>query len=615
MQERKETFHEDGCGPVKSCQVGVSTGDVGAGGSGEPTVHRNDADGMVSVEGGRVKICPPIGRGKKASITPGKNVSIFVNGDEIADTRMLAEDDRVVIRPVEEKATVKCSVERDKRLMSAFLSVAYVQGRIYRVADHLPVNSLVVNAEPAGEIPAPTLEFKTVMRKLAANHVAKKLVDKEKILRLLAVKKDFIREPVARGIEPRLPVDEEIDYVFTKKKHVGTESNRLLNRIISVEPEEVLAVKVPPVAGEPGVDVTGAPVLPREPKRVEIKVGEGAVLVEGGAKAVAKLTGRPDVTNGIISVFPVYVHSGDVSPTSGDIEFKGDVEITGNVEDYMVVRAGGNGTINGYVANATIDCGGNITVKGNVITSKLVAGGLSALYKEISRYLGVVDRHMSSLIKSVGQLQQQFAGGKLPVGSAVKLILERKMPYLPKKCAEFKKSVEGRMEINLIDKDILDLIRDLATAFSVHAAEKRLPDIQSLLVLARRIKKIVAALDGMVGRDASIFCSYAQSSTLVANCDIHIEGKGCFQSMLRAGNRVTVIGIVKGGEIVANGPVKIAVAGSEVGVTTRIKTVAEHFVKLDVVWPGVKVWVGEVQKSYSARENKVLIAGSRYKGG
>ncbi len=565
----------------------------------------DNADGQVFVNSGSVGIQPPRGNGKYPTITPGDNVTVYVNGEKISDTTVLTGKEDIVAIPYREPPELEYFIEVDDRMMNAYLTVLYKQGKQYKLVDSGPVKDLTVTAKFDQEIAPPKLNYNTVLKELERKNVIC-CIDKPKIKQLLDSGKSFEKENIARGLEPKPSVDEKIDYLFKKKQKSA--GNRPVSKVISVEPGEVLAVKRPAVFGEPGMDLTGAVKDAPEPKRVEIKVRQGVQLIEEGTKAVALIEGRPDVTNGLLSVLPVYDHTGNVTPETGDIEFKGDVKIAGNVEDYMVVKASGNVTVGGYVANATIYSGGDITVRGGIIGSKLFAGGLSALCEEITHYLTGIDRQLRVLIKSINQLQNQFKQGKLPVGNAVKLLLEKKFPKLPGLCTGFARSMAEREEFKMLDKTIVELIEELAITFYGYGPVRQLPNMEALLKLAKKVSEALFLLESLASRHSCRYGNYVQSSTLVASSDIIINGEGCFQSDLRSGGNVIVKGIkgiFKGGKIIANGNIDIVEAGSKAGVSTKIETTADNTIEIGTIWPGVETKIGELRRAYYYRDGSI----------
>ncbi|MBO8169032.1 MAG: DUF342 domain-containing protein [Thermoanaerobacteraceae bacterium] len=564
-------------------------------------------NGLVSIQDGNITITAPRNNGKYPTIAPGQHVRVFVNGEEVSGTTVVTENDDVIVLPDEEDPEVDYVLEVDEELMNAHLSVRYKPGKKYKIVDSPPVEDLVITAKLDREIPPSRLDYCTVLEELVQKNIV--YFDEQKIKKLLASGKNLEREKIAQGIYPTPPVDEEVEYIF-QQKHISSSSggNRPVKNVLSVKPGEVLAVKKPAVLGEPGIDLTGAVKDPREPKRVEIKVRRGVQLIEDGTKAVALIEGRPDVSNGYLSVFPIYDHVGDVTPETGDIEFNGDVLITGNVEDFMIVRASGNVSVNGYVANSKIYAGGNITVKGNIIGSTLFAGGMSALCKEICHYLNDVDIQLQKLVKAINQLKKKYGQKELPVGRAVKALLEKKFTKLPKLCVSFAKSMEQREEYEVLDASVKDLIDELAVTFYAYGPIRELRRMKDLLTLKKKVKEAIYFLESLANKHSSIYGNYVQSSTLVASADIIISGEGCFQSSLRAGNNVCIKGnkgIFKGGEVIANGNIQIVEAGSEIGCTTKLKTTAENSVEINQAWPGVEINVGGMKKTYVEKETNV----------
>lgn len=314
----------------------------------------SNVDGIIAVRDGKVEMVMPKGSGKYPTITPGNDVKVFINEEEIFDTTVLTNKDAVVLVPDEEKSAADYLVEVEDDLMTAYLSVSYKKGKKYKVMDSEAQKDLVIAAKTVKDLPVFKVHEKDILNDLADKNVIC-YIDKCKIKVLLARSESFKREKIAQGLKPRLPVDETVEYTF-QQKHKSV-NNRLINEVISVEPGEVLAIKRAAVVGEPGMDLSGAIKDAPQPKRVEIKVRQGVQLIDDGSKAMAIIAGRPDLTEGYLSVFPVYNHLGNVTPDNGDIEFKGDVEISGNVEDYMIVRASGNVTVYGFVANASIHSG------------------------------------------------------------------------------------------------------------------------------------------------------------------------------------------------------------------------------------------------------------------
>jgi uncharacterized protein (DUF342 family) len=97
-------------------------------------------------------------------------------------------------------------------------------------------------------------------------------------------------------------------------------------------------------------------------------VGEN-VTPDGKGRFMSAIDGIPTVEATSISCSTVYVHEGDVNLTSGDINYDGSVQITGNVDGGASVIVSGDLIVEGMILPSFIKCGGNLTVAGGIVTS------------------------------------------------------------------------------------------------------------------------------------------------------------------------------------------------------------------------------------------------------
>jgi uncharacterized protein len=145
---------------------------------------------------------------------------------------------------------------------------------------------------------------------------------------------------------------------------------REINLVKSVAKGDIVAAKVQPTRGEEGVTVKGKKTPGEWGSDVAIKAGANVSVNEDGTQYVASAAGSPKITGGAISVDPMYVVSGDVDYSTGNINFSGALEIKGNIQDGFIVKAEGNITIWGNVQACEVQSGGDVLVKGGIITRK-----------------------------------------------------------------------------------------------------------------------------------------------------------------------------------------------------------------------------------------------------
>lgn len=173
---------------------------------------------------------------------------------------------------------------------------------------------------------------------------------------------------VARGDKPVQGEDARIEYSFNPDQHkrpAHREDGRVdyfsLTTINQCRKGDVLARIIPEQRGEPGHDVYGKEIKPRDVKKETLKNGKNATLSADKLTVTADMDGHVVLQDGKISVSSVYaVKNVDVS--TGNINYDGSVEIAGNVAANFEVKAGGNVVINGLVESARIIAGGNIII-------------------------------------------------------------------------------------------------------------------------------------------------------------------------------------------------------------------------------------------------------------
>ncbi len=151
------------------------------------------------------------------------------------------------------------------------------------------------------------------------------------------------------------PVGSEFDF---SKDESGRVDYKDRGKILSVLPGEELAYLEPPVEGEPGRDVYGKPVSVPKPKKVSLIAGKG-VETDDGRIFRASVQGQPILMGNELSVREVYVISGDVDMSTGNVDFSGTVVVNGTVREGFSVRCDGDVEIKGAVESGTVVAAGN----------------------------------------------------------------------------------------------------------------------------------------------------------------------------------------------------------------------------------------------------------------
>lgn len=173
---------------------------------------------------------------------------------------------------------------------------------------------------------------------------------------------------VAKGKKPVQGQDAVIEYYFSTDNHkrpAHREDGRVdyfnLSTINHCRKGDVLARIIPEKEGETGYDVYGVSMKPHDVKRETLKFGKNIELSEDKLSITSEVDGHVALIDNKVVVASVYKVK-DVDVSTGNINYDGSIEISGNVAANFEVKAGGNVVINGLVEGARIIAGGNIVI-------------------------------------------------------------------------------------------------------------------------------------------------------------------------------------------------------------------------------------------------------------
>ncbi|MDR3090729.1 MAG: FapA family protein [Clostridiales bacterium] len=196
-------------------------------------------------------------------------------------------------------------------------------------------------------------------------------VDKEQLLKLGSNKdKEYNRNIlIASGKAPINGTDAAISVKFSvvrdktpKILDNGQVDFKNVDRPNAVNKGDLLATFSPSTPGENGTDVTGAEIKAKAGKGKNVPVGKHVYLSDNGTKIYADADGYAEVVDGRITVLRVMEIKGDVGPATGNVDFGGDVVISGDIIKGYNVKAGGSVTLKGCIEASEITAGGDIVI-------------------------------------------------------------------------------------------------------------------------------------------------------------------------------------------------------------------------------------------------------------
>ncbi|MFT7682365.1 MAG: hypothetical protein ACI935_001836 [Moritella dasanensis] len=184
-----------------------------------------------------------------------------------------------------------------------------------------------------------------------------------------------------RLLQPQLKADGNVDM-------------RNLGEIKMVDVNDVLIEKIPADDGIKGFDLLGKELLPKSGKDTKLQAGPGTCIDPNNPlRLLATMIGQVVEVRGVLQVDDMLTIK-NVDVSTGHIEFKGSILITGDVDAEMIVKSNGDITVMGFVDSATL------IAEGDVIVNKGILG----------RQLTNKDHHqeLATKITAQGQIRAQF---------------------------------------------------------------------------------------------------------------------------------------------------------------------------------------------------------------
>lgn len=199
-------------------------------------------------------------------------------------------------------------------------------------------------------------------------------VDKEKIKAMIE-EQYYDREClIAKGVPAIEGIDGYFEYKFdvdfSKKPTIredGTVDYWSIHAIEAVEEGQIIAVYHEPVDGSNGMNVKGKLLTAKRGRPLPPLTGRGFERSADNKIYTATTAGKIEMVNNRIMISAVHEIQGDVGLETGNIDFRGDVVIHGNVSNGATIRATGTVTIDGTVEGCLIDANKDVIIRGGML--------------------------------------------------------------------------------------------------------------------------------------------------------------------------------------------------------------------------------------------------------
>jgi uncharacterized protein len=562
--------------------------------------------GKVWVENGRLQC--------KASpnhfpmVTIGEGIKLYKNDQLVNEkTVIVSELDVYELKVKSEEKETRWSVKMDSQKLTVNVKVepGYTINR--KIADAEADHHIELQIEEKKEV-LNTLQYSDLMSKLENLRVIHGF-HQDEIVRAsqtevegtFLIAEGIKAQPGKDGwVELKVNVDDIND--GPKETKGGRVDFRETKTLPNVERGQVVAIIHPPMPGKMGYTVTNEPLPAKQTHPVVIRSGNGVSVVDD--KIVATESGRPQVEERgklvKVAILPKLVHEGNVDLSSGNIRFKGDVEIVGEVDERMVVEAEGDVIVHKTVTNATITSSGAVVTYGNIISSEVSAGKSNLLVVELGHLLGVLHRDVERITAVIQQLTLSPAfkssdfsrGGLQPL---IRILLEKKFKDFQTQAKKYVEVVR-KGEDYLMDDEWRQVSVSLTHLFL--SITNEVTSIERIKELSAKMKELNELSLTPVEPDSYITIPNALNSKIYCSGNILVVGQGSINTKIHAGGKLKVSGIIRGGEVYGRLGVEINEVGAESGTPTLLSVPADQTITLQKAMEGTVIRVGSTKHTF-----------------
>lgn len=570
--------------------------------------NQNETEGLVWIKNKQVYVKNGSKGGIPPVINPCKEIELFVNGDISRHLIAVSEDDVIELKPVTIELECKLDVEVTEDKLKCYL----------RFSPAMLVGHTVIDSPPANRLDI----------KAAQIVLGKRKTDPQQILDFLSeanitygIRMDTVNEIceknepgrflTAEGLPPKDATDDRMEYFFdiSGTRIIKSDEDSLENidyknihQYETVSAGQTIAKLHKGDPGVNGMSVTGE-IIPPRPRKVLTVAPSFSIRYDKKTGIVkANKTGRPfwEDRGNIIS-FRIYdcIFLDEVSMKTGNVRFKGDIEIKNNVYESMEVAARQDVLVRGNVIFASIYAGNNITVKGNAISSKINAALNNVTAKDpaplIKRLTGEIDK----LIDNLNQYPVRNMGPE-KFNHVLKDLLNSKNKDLPSNIYEilyaFKKD-----NYDIQDELILSLIKKTGSLMGNYS---NIPGIEYLYQLNLEMKNILSGHKSTPVR-GDVILNNVTNCEVSALGNITVLGKGCINSLLYSNGKVFANGLVRGGQIKAEKGIEINIAGTERGTKLLLEVPSDGYIKIQTAYADTTIKVGPIAYTFLTKKNRI----------
>ena len=532
-------------------------------------------DGAAWIEGGRVLVREPRGRGRWPSIAidPRAAVEVRINDQVCAGVSVLRTGDVVVLLPAEQMLPAQVEVELEPEGGGAWVTVRPGERITSTVPDSEPAVQLVLISIEQRETLPHGLTGTDVREAIEAAGGAPAL-DAAAVAR--ALESPGRRVQVAAGRDaPRGPAVWTVVHGELSSPGAAAEHGAATARP-TVEVGQPVAQLAEPAApaGTPGL------------WRPTLEAGPGVLLSGDLRTAIASSGGHPEVSVDEERVYAAVYPERRVAGDAGEIDFAGDVWIDGGVLPGGTVRAAGGVEVRGKVVRGRIQAQGSVRLMGGVTHSVVLAGGPGLTYARALPACTLVLRLLEELTAGTGDPAQHHR--------ELAAVCRRLLGVLAEADAT-------------LDPELTELERVLPAA--AHWASLEAPGAtEAPAGLQPAAREAVHSIRRAIRRPSLCYAGYLDNTRVEATGDLEIGERGSWRSQILGFGSCFAAGPVRGGSLLALRGGTFLIVGCADGLETRVEVGPQASLKVGKVFPGVTLVRGADVRTFLRTERDVVLA-------
>lgn len=520
----------------------------------------------ASVKNGEILVYEDIFNKNKIQITPCHGITVYINNEKCDENSqyVITEEDIITYESIENDSFRKFNISISDDCMEAYLTVEYIPKSTYKLKDSAIKE--ILNLEVEEEI----IEFPNKYT----------LIDIVKDLNKINVKSGVIIKNIkncclnggeniliAKGTPVIDDTKTKIELLFDcndNKSLYDIDEFKNLYSMSYVKTQDIIAKIIPGSIGEDGINIYGDIVKKLTIKNTPINVGDGCRVKNNIITSTT--SGRPAVQNGVISVNPVYMLD-KIDENSGDITFKGDIEVSSNITNNNKVISTNSILVKGNVLYSKLSCTGNIKIFKNVISSTLISGGkdLNPLKESYLNTLKIYMNELDNIINATERLLTHYPNKT--IGELTKILIETRYKTLPKLSTNI---LTYNLKQGIINSDVLDFIKNKL----VGLCSFKVSSIKELYNFKFILENEFKNLNVNVIIPSDVYISYTESSLIKSTKDTIISGKGSYNSEIRALSNIKFLdenAVAMRGTLYAGNHLDLKTVGSPSGIKTKLQ--------------------------------------------